>query len=602
MSSCFNLTTLLLTVLVGVSTSTSNFFGDPSAELMQFIAKIRECQQTLLFHQLVSIELVENHNHPLKIFLFDRKVSNFNVRSSKNISCTDILLGANYNVKFNPVCKINILVSLNSQTSVNNEIVDLIVTKYFFSAIAKNKWKNTKTTMSITPNAYSSQRQTVEIEATINAIVLNTQKQVKLVKQRIAQLRYFGISSSYFWFVFKVSETSEPNLLFLSGICDRVLALPNECPVIDLTRFLNSEYTKANSGSLVKILTQQMHEYYMLVPWDPPSFGTVQSLINDRQLPHSPFEYMQEKIYRQIIINIKDMMYALSISQSNLTLFDDWPNMTENTIASCVEMDIRFQQNSEGHTDFNMHTVLGASHIKYFSYLTCMMTGSESEDVLQWNMTLLPIPWETWVILFIVPSILIMLIWFFEKSHLYHCICQYISILLGIMGSAMKLKVSNTHLVTALVIFWGFIGLLVSNLYQARMVEILIAPSQDPSSNLTFEQMVESNHTFIYIPKNIYERKIRTESDFGIRWAQQTSEFYSSLYNVYTFSQNTSEYINVIVECNLMFINCTRFKKFFSEGQVFKFKFNVISTQVIPESDKNQIFRFLTFRIGFCAI
>jgi len=75
------------------------------------------------------------------------------------------------------------------------------------------------------------------------------------------------------------------------------------------------------------------------------------------------------------------------------------------------------------------------------------------------------------------------------------------------MGSAMKLKVSNTHLVTAIVIFWGLIGLLVSNLYQARMVEILIAPSQDPSSNLTFEQMVESNYTFIYIPKNIYEKK-----------------------------------------------------------------------------------------------
>jgi len=116
MSYCFNLTTLLLTVLVGVSTSTStsNFFGDPSAELMEFIAKIRECQQTLLFHQLVSIELVENHNNLLKIFLFDRKVSNFNVRSSKNISFADILLGANYDVKFNPVCKINILVSLNS--------------------------------------------------------------------------------------------------------------------------------------------------------------------------------------------------------------------------------------------------------------------------------------------------------------------------------------------------------------------------------------------------------------------------------------------------------------------------------------------------------
>ena len=115
----------------------------------------------------------------------------------------------------------------------NNEIVDLIVTKYFFSAIAKNYWKNTKTTKSITPNSYSSERQRVEIEATINAIVLNTQKQVKLVKQQIAQSRYFGISASYFWFVLKVSETSEPNLLFLSGICDRVLALPNECPVID---------------------------------------------------------------------------------------------------------------------------------------------------------------------------------------------------------------------------------------------------------------------------------------------------------------------------------------------------------------------------------
>jgi len=32
------------------------------------------------------------------------------------------------------------------------------------------------------------------------------------------------------------------------------------------------------------------------------------------------------------------------------------------------------------------------------------------------------------------------------------------------------------------------------------------------------------------------------------------------------------------------------------------FLLNVISTQVIPESDKNRIFRFLTFGIVFCAI
>jgi len=54
-----------------------------------------------------------------------------------------------------------------------------------------------------------------------------------------------------------------------------------------------------------------MHEYYMLVPWGPPSFETVRSLINDRQLLHSLFEYMQEKIYRQKIINVKDMIFLI---------------------------------------------------------------------------------------------------------------------------------------------------------------------------------------------------------------------------------------------------------------------------------------------------
>jgi len=76
-------------------------------------------------------------------------------------------------------------------------------------------------------------------------------------------------------------------------------------------------------------------------------------------------------------------------------------------------------------------------------------------------------------------------------------------------------------------------------------------------------------------------------------------EFFSTEYHFYTRNTRIG-----LISGFLVFDSQNRFLRYIKpiKSCFYYFLLNVISTRVIPESDKNRIFQFLTLRIIFYAI
>ena len=143
------------------------------------------------------------------------------------------------------------------------------------------------------------------------------------------------------------------------------------------------------------------------------------------------------------------------------------------------------------------------SGTNFFSLLTC---SGQTEQRYTFGIILEPFHWLIWIS--ILSCILLLLSTRVWHSHYWNCkslVFTGISLVLGTFGyDISQLSLWKKSRFLCFFFLWSFIGILIGNLYQARLTESLVVP-QDFSPFDTVHQLVEHNFTILSISESKYE-------------------------------------------------------------------------------------------------
>jgi len=218
----------------------------------------------------------------------------------------------------------------------------------------------------------------------------------------------------------------------------------------------------------------------------------LKSLIESRRII-SPLDLIT-KYKQHMLASANDYVLALAIQDANMSI------STKSRDNMCIEMGLEAAV-IQGDVTFPFHFDF-QTHL--YSFVTCAGQTDRSNSL---GIVFTPLHWNVLVfIIFCLLLLLALLSFDFGRFNLSWISKMSISLILGSVGCevVIRRKFVKTKTLIWLLVLWSFIGIMIGNLYQARLTQSLISPLKY-NQNLSLVELIDGNFKILLIPRTIMD-------------------------------------------------------------------------------------------------
>ena len=260
-------------------------------------------------------------------------------------------------------------------------------------------------------------------------------------------------------------------------------------------RSLQVKMTRSNRNIKWRFLSSLIHDD-----------DTLKLILSDKIL--SPWEYLRLPSPR--IDSVDGLVLLLAIRKANMTGYSSTSEACNSFCNYCAKMTTEIALYSK--MLFFPFGIISEENL--FSLVTC---SGKTDQGYKLGIIFAPFHLRIWIsILFCV--FLLLATWVLNSRY-----CNFksvvdtgISLVLGTFGyDILPMSSKNSRLV-GFFFLWSFIGILIGNLYQARLTESLVAP-QKFSPIETLQELLDNNFTILLISSRIYPESLPRDSSLQQR-------------------------------------------------------------------------------------